>query len=156
LNCAFSIPRPQNFFCFSNPQSKVYLANFPAGRRRMPLWAGGRIPTSDFFYMLYALCCRLYTLFARNPKPETRNSQLATRNSNRLQRPARFCTAFINMRRHIPFFESIPQFHPQESADGITGYTRKWLSTRYYTISVMPGIFTWQTFNVPRSAIHST
>jgi hypothetical protein len=44
----------------------------------MPLWAGGRIPTSDFFYMLYALCCRLYTLFARNPKPETRNSQLAT------------------------------------------------------------------------------
>ena len=97
MNCAFSIPRPQNFFCFSNPQSKVFLADFPAGRRRMPLWAGGRIPTSDFFYMLYALCCRLYTLFARNPKPETRNSKLATRNSNRLQRPARFCTAFINI-----------------------------------------------------------
>jgi len=42
------------------PQPEVFFSAYPPGRRPLwPLWplrAGGPIPTSELFYMLYALC----------------------------------------------------------------------------------------------------
>ncbi len=57
----------------------LYFSAFPPGRRRRPLWAGGRIPTSEFRLLSSALCFKLYAPVPRTPQPVTRTSQPATR-----------------------------------------------------------------------------